>query len=564
MANSTGKMLRRYGPIALVVVIVVAVVLIASGGGDDDEPRVTTEQNGERDPNAPRTFQEAAAEGDEDSITWGPECDTTRGRLKVPITDAAPCIEPWNASQGNGGATAQGVTADEILVAVYKGQNDPLQAALIESAGATVDPNATRDTYIGYLRMFEDIYETYGRKLRIEVVNASGGPADATAAGADAQKVIDLKPFAVVDGPTQTDVFWQRVTDAGILCLGACSLAVPWDQVEEAAPYLWPTGPAPDQADVHFAEFIGKQLAGKPVSFAGDESLNGKPRVFGYIGAETSAGKYAKRFQDFDGRLENEWNVEIATRHQYVFDASRGGEIATQAIAKMKQAGVTTVLIGADPLIPANITKEATAQNYFPEWVIGPSVLMDTTIFGRTYDQRQWRHAIGISLPAARAEREEGDSYRSWQWYYGEEPPTNSQAVIFPGPHRLLLGIHLAGPNLTPRTFEQGLFRFPPGEQGLTYAHDSWGTKTWGRSDHNSADDVTAVWWDPDAEGVSETGQTAKGMLTYVAGGKRYLPGQWPTEPLPFFEREGAVAIYEDRPDKAPDYPAWPGSPASK
>ena len=56
---------------------------------------------------------------------------------------------------------------------------------------------------------------------------------------------------------------------------------------------------------------------------------------------------------------------------------------------------MTTVIISTDPLIPANITKEATAQNYFPEWVIGPSVLADTTIFGRTFDQEQWEHALG-------------------------------------------------------------------------------------------------------------------------------------------------------------------------
>ena len=67
----------------------------------------------------------------------------------------------------------------------------------------------------------------------------------------------------------------------------------------------------------------------------------------------------------------------------------------------MKEAGVTTIILSTDPLIPADITEEATAQNYFPEWVIGPSVLVDTTIFGRKFDQQQWAHTIGISLPTA-------------------------------------------------------------------------------------------------------------------------------------------------------------------
>ena len=131
----------------------------------------------------------------------------------------------------------------------------------------------------------------------------------------------------------------------------------------------------------------------------------------------------------------------------------------------MKEANVTTIILSTDFLIPADITAEATKQNYFPEWVIGPSVLADTTIFGRTFDQQQWTHAIGLSLPTARAERELGDSYLSYEWYYGKEVPVNSQAVLYPAPAAFMLGIHLAGPNLTPETFQEGMFRFPPQDE---------------------------------------------------------------------------------------------------
>jgi hypothetical protein len=52
-------------------------------------------------------------------------------------------------------------------------------------------------------------------------------------------------------------------------------------------------------------------------------------------------------------------------------------------------------------------------------------------------------------------------------------------------------------------------------------------------------------------------------MLRYVDGGKRFLPGDWPTEALPFFQEEGSVTIYTEAPDAGPDYPPWPGSPAA-
>jgi hypothetical protein len=91
----------------------------------------------------------------------------------------------------------------------------------------------------------------------------------------------------------------------------------------------------------------------------------------------------------------------------------------------------------------------------------------------------------------------------------------------------------------------------------------SWGDKVWPLTDYNDQDDATAVWWDPDATGKDEAGNAGTGMLRYVEGGKRYLPGEWPTDPMPFFVKEGSVTVYDKSPDPPPDYPPWPGSPAA-
>jgi hypothetical protein len=71
----------------------------------------------------------------------------------------------------------------------------------------------------------------------------------------------------------------------------------------------------------------------------------------------------------------------------------------------MKNAGVTTVIYTGDPLTPAALTKEATAQDYRPEWIVGPTVLADTTFFGRTFDQAEWAHAFGVALVNGGASR---------------------------------------------------------------------------------------------------------------------------------------------------------------
>jgi hypothetical protein len=564
-SSSSSNALKRYGPIAIVLAVIVGVIAFAGSGGDDDDDGGGGDDGGtEQASGLPLTFQEAEEEGIDD-IDWGEGCDTDRGRMALPIRNAAPCVEPWDEAEDNGGATSPGVTADSIKIVVYQGEPDPLQQVLVSDAGGDTDPAVTAQTVVDYLTMLSDVYETYGRTLDVEIVPASGLPDDATAAQADARTIVDMEPFAVIGGPASAPVYWQEITDAGILCVGGCSTAEGWDVVEEAAPYLWPTGHAPEQADVQLAELIGTQLAGKPAEFAGDEALHGEERVFGWVQAETETGEYTARNDAFDALLLEEYDTEVVTRSTYIFDVARAQETATAVVARMRDAGVTTVIMSVDPLIPATITTEATKQGYFPEWIIGPSVLADTTFFGRTFDQEQWAHAFGISLPSARAASELSDAFFSYQWYFGEEAPVNTVNVLLPGPERLMLGIHLAGPELTPETFRDGLFRYPPIEGGLTFGHQSWGEDLWGRADYNSTDDVTVIWWDPDATGEDETGNEGVGMLRYVDGGTRYLPGQWPEEPIALFEEEGSVTTYDEVPesDALPDYPPWPGSPAA-
>ena len=144
---------------------------------------------------------------------------------------------------------------------------------------------------------------------------------------------------------------------------------------------------------------VGKQLVGKPAEFAGDEAMHSEERVFGWIQAETETGEYKERNDAFEEELASEYDGEIATRFDLPLRPGRRPRTSPPRPSPgMKEAGVTTVILSTDPLIPADITKEATAQNYFPEWVIGPSVLADTTIFGRTFDQEQWSHALGLGL----------------------------------------------------------------------------------------------------------------------------------------------------------------------
>ena len=260
--------------------------------------------------------------GNVDDYDWPETCDTETGRVKIPIANAPPCVAPWEGTD-NGGETSPGVTADEIIVAVYQEQPDPLQQLLVEDAGADTDPESVQQAQLDYLTMYEAIAETYGRTLRVETIVATGGPTDATAAQADAQKVIDMGAFAAIDGPGQTPAWYQELVAAEIICM--CGATESQATIEQYAPYLWPLGSTPEQADAHFLELVGKQFVGKNAEYAGDPALQSQERVFGWVQAETELDEYKDRNDAFDAGLEEEYGAEIATRFTYLFDTGQRG-----------------------------------------------------------------------------------------------------------------------------------------------------------------------------------------------------------------------------------------------
>jgi hypothetical protein len=79
------------------------------------------------------------------------------------------------------------------------------------------------------------------------------------------------------------------------------------------------------------------------------------------------------------------------------------------------------------------------------------------------------------------------------------------------------LGVHMAGPNLTPDSFQQGLFSYPPtvGETGR------W---SFAPGDRTATDDAREVYWDPNATSPFN-GEPGRWVTTLE--GKRFVTG-WP------------------------------------
>jgi hypothetical protein len=551
--GSKPSAMKRYGPlIAIVLVVAIAIaVFVAVGSGDDDKTTTST-TSGSAAGSGPVVINDS----NQDSIDWGDDCDVKRQRVAIPYTNAVPCVKPFTGD--NGGATAQGVTADSIKIVVYQGDpaKNPLQIAQVSDAGAESDNNATsRATYQGYFDLFSKYYELYGRKIDLQFFEGTGGPSDEVAARNDARAIAEMKPFAVLSGANQTPAWSDELAAQGILCVGNCSLAVPQAFVAGHRPYMFGVGPTPEQGALLTAKLVTSLLKGKRAQYAGD-ALKTKKRVFGVVHYDTIDGQQKAAFSQLKTAL-SDGGVKLAADIPFLLDLAKAQENARTIIAKLKSQGVTSIIYTGDPLTPKYLTDEATAQNYFPEWIVGSNVLVDIALFGRTFDQQQWAHAFGLALSAARGDQQAQESYNLYEWMFAKAPPNNTYGIIFADVVPLFIGIHMAGPDLTPQTFEAGWFRYPVSGGTPTIPKLSRGSHgLWPGTDLGGSDDTGLIWWNPTAEGEDEVGKVGKGLYEYTAMGKRWTLDEMPTSDPGLFDAASSVTIFTKVPDPPPTYPS--------
>ena len=544
--------LRRFGPLVVIVAAISMVAVLASTGEDSTADTSTASAVGSSNDKLPITWNEAEKAGTLADHDWGANCDKETGRIKVPTIYAPPC--QVKRAGAKGGATYRGVTADSIKVVLYEAADDDLSASLQAKSDS---PEATRENRIELIKMLEDRYQMWGRT--VDIVPLKGSGSDETSSRADAVKVAEeIQAFASIGGPGQESAYAEELASRGVLCVG-CGLSVPDATFQKYAPHMWNNLQTPEQFLLNLGDYVAGRLLGRPAEFAGDPELQKRDRVFGVVHFEQDPPVFGVT-EDIVEERGKDVGYKAAVNLTYQLVIAQLGEKARTLISRLKEAKVTTVIFLGDPVMPIYLTKAATAQNYFPEWVITGTVLTDTTTFGRLYDQKQWAHAFGISSLAARLPQDQSDAWRLYEWFYGKEPGApKTVSVNFPSIQTLMTGISMAGPDLTPDTFRDGLFAYPPTGGGLTTPQVSYGDHGFFPApDYLAVDDMQEIWWDADAEGLDEQGAEGTGMMRYSDGGKRYLPGEQPAADPRAFVEEGSVVGYSEPPadEAAPTYPS--------
>lgn len=434
-----------------------------------------------------------------------------------------PCALAWQGD--NGGATATGVTRDEIRIIV----GDPFTAVGTDGpVEQTPSSNQSSSDYTWSVlqKWFNQRYQLWGRHIQLIVANGSEDP-QSERNTVDAA-VSTYHPFAAEEGRLPAMEEWGR--------LGVVAAPEEGDQFTESfmsqyRPFLYQWRASIDLTMQMTAELICRYLKDKPAAFAGP-ALQATPRRFGLLYQDNrvlgqtrsllehdlaSCGASLAQAVGFTG--ENEYN-----------STTQDPQGMGTAIAEMQSAGVTTVIDAVQEYGTQAATSTARTQNYVPEWIVSGTSETDNNNQAAVFsDQTEWAHAFGIG--AVQLQNDVSSLADGYQAFHeidpAGSPDTNITNGVFPGLMQLVNGIQAAGPRLTPATLEQGLIKL-----GHRPNSPRWSVGGgYGPDKHAFPDDVGIIWWDTTV--TNDSG--LQGIYRWVAGGRRFGTGHLDIDPGQLF-----------------------------
>jgi hypothetical protein len=382
---------------------------------------------------------------------------------QVPWSSYAPlCVTAFKGN--NGGATAPGVTATTITLSFRIA--DSGQSAAIGAASGGGDAGKAQTDYLADLQPFIDhfntTFELYGRKVVVKTFHGQGdwvaeyGGQGQAQAQADAVTARDLGAFADISTATisSTPTYDKELAQQKVISVGGAAISRAIEQ--QYAPYIYSVQPASEDLGNFQASLICQRMVGLKATFAGDALTQTQTRVFGIVNAENPEVSIAA--DQIESHI-NGCGGKVARRVQYAIDLPTLASTATNAIAQMKAAGVTTLLCLCDTITPTLLTTNADSQQYHPEW---SNFYHAGDNFGQQRSQDQWKHSItsdGDSFDVLKSE-----AYKVYKVAKPTGEPVNVQgnvAVAYKVAVMLFSQLQAAGPDLTPASLARGTFGLP-------------------------------------------------------------------------------------------------------
>jgi len=530
---------RSYGPLVAVALVFLMMTLAVSPASRSTDRSLAIGARGPAQPGAAASGEGAASgpagtAGDASTASAGAGAAAAGGGVQ-PCPDRAQQVpgDPYSPpcfvfSGDNGGATYRGVTADSITVAVRELEGPTAGEIFAQLSGEPVisSKEAIENTVLALADYFSTRFNFYGRKIKIVFYKGQGVGASELLGGgkeaalADAVHVSDeIGAFADISGITlpYADALFQQ----GVVNFGAPYPSREW--FVNRKPFSWSIFPdGTNVVESSGAEVIGRQPAGSTADYAGGD-LKGKPRVYGIVAPENQEYQESvNRYKDILAR----GGITPKINLKYKLDISSMPNQASNIIAQLKNAGVTTVLCGCDPVMLAlGLTPKANEQDYQPEWATAGLAFVDQDIVSQLIDQKQWAHAFGIAYNAESEPEGRSFPYAAFKQMRPNDEPAFGVEELYYQMYMLAIGLQMAGPDLTPETFEAGMFAYPGGSGPRGLWH-------FGPGDYTTTDDFREIWWDPNRV----SGQNNRpGAWAQLNGGRRYTAATAPSGPAGWF-----------------------------
>ncbi len=430
---------------------------------------------------------------------------------QVEDPQAPPCVPYWDGD--NGGATWRGVTGTEIRIA--------LPTSGDEECGSS---------HRSMERFFNTRFEFYGRQIRLFCFAASDQ--DAATVRSHVEYVDkEIGAFASSDyevsGNTEM-IYYDGLARTQILSVDVRSLADE-EHRSRLQPYQWGYHPAVDRVGRNLAEFACAGLHGETAEHAAPPTST-ELRSFGFIYAVKHGFS-----PDVEPILTG---LERCGIDPVVVASDDPASQAPTVMTQMRSEGVTSIMCFCPPFDTQFFHQAADKQGYGPEWIVTSAMQGDEELFMNLSSATQRARMFGISFWNKRLRAQDLPAY----WALKEVNPDYQEVVqggtwnfeiyTYKPLLHLASGIQMAGPNLTPETFQQGLFgaQFPnPGCGGPPYYQ---GCVTFGHGNRSMNQDAGMIWWSE-----SESGFGGQGSWCYAHDGERFGEGSWPEGRQPFFDR---------------------------
>ena len=440
---------------------------------------------------------------------------------QVPGDPYAPSCVTFSGN--NGGSTSRGVTANSIVVS-YRIPADNISSVngAIQAITGKYNSAAFNDTTADITRTLNDLvtyfnehFQFYGRKIVLKQFHGQGQLTTEITDGGQSQADADaltasqsLSAFADVSALSQP--YSSALSSDHVVNIGAPYMSQQYFQAN--APYAWSFFPNCTDLSAEGGAIAVNETLNQPVTYAGTGVANGQPRRIAVIAPDNPV--YQQCVSLVTSAMARAHHP-VVENDSYTLDLSSLSQQAAAMEQKIVNDHITTIACGCDPITLIYLTQDLDDQHYLPEIFNIGAAFTDEDLLAQLFDQNAWAHAWGITNNGNIPPYGSSLGYFAAKSVDPNNPPAHLVDTVYEDLYILALGIQLAGPNLTPMTFQQGLFNYAGGNG----EYGPWSFNVGGQGSWTPQHQFRFEWWNPNAVSTfdGENGSWMTGSSWYGA-----------------------------------------------